>query len=401
MKEAIIIVGLGYGDESKGSITDFLCESKNADLVIKYTGGHQSGHTVVRDNRRHIFSQFGSGTLLGVPTYLGKNFIVNPLALKPEADALIKLGIEDPYSLLTIHPRCLVTIPHFIDLNRAKCQEKNCSVGVGMWETVRYALANREDAIYFEDLYDRVLISEKIKYIEERLENEYWRYSDCEFNWDNDRIIDDLQRIANHLQYKTTPPNFNYAVFEGSQGSLLDAYKGFYPFNCATPTTGRHAIEMLSELHVDDYTAIGVIRPYLTRHGAGPFPTETLELKIENKVPNNEFTGPFRLGWFDFKLLEYALKINDLDGCPIDSFAISCIDHVEDQSLKYCDGYANDIEYKIPFDLDDAEENCQKAFMAVPNYIDCNFTELSEKLVDFFHISICSFGETAKDKLWL
>lgn len=401
MANAIIVIGMFNGDCGKGSITDFLCEEKNADLVIKYTGGHGCGHTVCRDTRRHIFSQFGSGTLLEVPTYLDKNFVTDPLALSMEAKALSELGIANPYSLLTIHPRCLVTIPYFRDLNRAKCKNKNCSTGTGMWETIRYSLSNREDSIYFEDLYDYIVLREKVKNIKKALSNEYWRYSGYDFEWHHDKIVDELQQIANKLEYKKSPSTFNFAIFEGSQGAILDAKNGFYPFNCATPTTGRYAVERLSQLKIRNYTSIGVARAYLTRHGAGPLPTETNKIKINNMVPENEYAGPFRLGWFDFKLLQYSLQINYLDGCGINSLAITCLDHMGDEPIQYCQNYKNKIEYKIPMDLDDAQENTMRAFKAEPEYKQCHINQLVDNLESLFNIEILSRGETAKDKIWV
>src|SRR5260370_9579524 len=111
MSRAIVTVGLGFGDEGKGSAVDFLCRRKGADLVVRYCGGSQAGHNVqLGDGRRHTFSQFGAGTLTPgrARTYLGPNVIIDPPALLREARHLCELGVNDPTSLLTIHPRCLV-----------------------------------------------------------------------------------------------------------------------------------------------------------------------------------------------------------------------------------------------------------------------------------------------------
>src|SRR6476646_4048219 len=112
MKRAIITVGLGFGDEGKGATVDFLARRLGADLVVRYCGGSQAGHNVeLPDGRRHTFSQFGAGTLAPQRprTYLGPNVVIDPPALLREARHLEGLGVADPFGLLSVHPRCLVT----------------------------------------------------------------------------------------------------------------------------------------------------------------------------------------------------------------------------------------------------------------------------------------------------
>src|SRR6516164_3118743 len=123
MKRAIITVGLGFGDEGKGATVDFLARRLEADLVVRYCGGSQAGHNVeLPDGRRHTFSQFGAGTLAGdrirPRTFLGPQVIVDPPAVAREAQHLTDLGVQDPASLLTIHPRSLVTTPWLKILNQ-------------------------------------------------------------------------------------------------------------------------------------------------------------------------------------------------------------------------------------------------------------------------------------------
>src|SRR6059058_3818313 len=103
MRRAIVTVGLGFGDEGKGAAVDFLCRRHCADLVVRYSGGSQAGHNVqLPDGRHHTFSQFGAGTLAGVPTYLGPRVILHPTALAREAGHLVGLGVADPYRTLSV-----------------------------------------------------------------------------------------------------------------------------------------------------------------------------------------------------------------------------------------------------------------------------------------------------------
>src|SRR3954471_11228140 len=120
MRNAILTVGLGFGDEGKGATVDALARRLGADLVVRYCGGSQAGHNVeLPDGRRHTFSQFGAGTLAPQRprTYLGPAVIIAPPAMVREAQHLAELGVPDPLHLVTVHPRCLVTTPWLKLLN--------------------------------------------------------------------------------------------------------------------------------------------------------------------------------------------------------------------------------------------------------------------------------------------
>src|SRR6266436_2186871 len=102
------VIGANFGDEGKGLVTDYLCATQGAGMVVRYNGGAQAGHTVVPPDRkyRHVFHHFGSGTMCGVPTFLSQFFVCNPLACMYEANELLALGVNP---VLYAHPNCLVT----------------------------------------------------------------------------------------------------------------------------------------------------------------------------------------------------------------------------------------------------------------------------------------------------
>ncbi len=142
MKRAIITVGVGFGDEGKGAMVDFLAREFKADLVIRYCGGRQAGHNVqLPDGRRHTFSQFGAGTLAGDSrrhrTYLGPNVVIDPPAFVREAEHLTELGVSAPTQLLTVHPRCLVatfwhrTLNRLREMSRGEDKHGSCGQGIG------------------------------------------------------------------------------------------------------------------------------------------------------------------------------------------------------------------------------------------------------------------------------
>ena len=131
-KQAKIVLGIGFGDEGKGMTVDRLCSHSPDDtLVVRFSGGHQVGHTVVRDEYRHVFSNFGSGTLRGVPTYWSQYCTVEPIGLLRELSILKQENINP---ILYIDAKCPITTPYDIEYNR-KIESKNmhgsCGVGFG------------------------------------------------------------------------------------------------------------------------------------------------------------------------------------------------------------------------------------------------------------------------------
>src|SRR6266508_4251297 len=138
MKRAIITVCLGFGDEGKGATFDFLCRRYEADLVVRYSGGSQAGHNVqLPDGGRHTFSQFGAGTLAGVPTYLGRAVVLHPTALAREGEHLRELGVGAPFATLPVPPGCLVStwVPQALsrlrELLRGPGRHGSCGHGIG------------------------------------------------------------------------------------------------------------------------------------------------------------------------------------------------------------------------------------------------------------------------------
>ena len=173
MQHAVIVQGLGFGDEGKGATVDFLCRELGAELVVRYCGGSQAGHNVVLpDGRRHVFSQFGAGTLAGASTYLGEQVVIDPPALVREAAHLRDLAGADPFAKLTVHPRALVTTIYHQLLNQlresARGERRHGSCGRGIGETRRYWLRYGGDAVIAADLEDRQTLAGKLELLRQR-----------------------------------------------------------------------------------------------------------------------------------------------------------------------------------------------------------------------------------------
>src|SRR5215212_9182933 len=141
-RRAIILSGLGFGDEGKGSWTDFLARTEPVHTVVRFNGGAQAGHNVVTpDRRHHTFAQLGSGSFVrGVNTHLSRFMLVNPLRLLHEADELRALGVPDALSRLTVDRGAPVTTPFQVAANRlrelARGDARHGSCGMGIGETM-------------------------------------------------------------------------------------------------------------------------------------------------------------------------------------------------------------------------------------------------------------------------
>ena len=146
-KQAILTVDLGFGDAGKGSIIDFLAREHNAHTVVRFNGGAQAGHRVVAKQGEHVFSQFGSGTLAGARTHLSRFMLVEPLAMLAEAEHLMQLGIRDPFGMVTIDEKALITTPFQRAVNRlkelARGNGRHGSCGMGIGETMADWIAHR------------------------------------------------------------------------------------------------------------------------------------------------------------------------------------------------------------------------------------------------------------------
>jgi adenylosuccinate synthase len=370
-----IVVGLGFGDEGKGTVVDAMCAKDDYGFVVRFSGGPQAAHNVVLDDgTHHTFSQFGSGTFSGTRTILSRFMMINPFNMVVEADALQKKVGYDPMELLYISENSLVITDLHVRANRIREKRRgdarHGSCGQGVGEAQRMALETPHLALYAKDL-----INMSVEEIAARLQeiNRYYvldlgiggLYDGIVF-WDNiarpyknliaDRpfnVISD-EKISHFI--KNSP-----CVFEGSQGTLLDEWYGFHPYTTWSTTTPENACTLLQEAGVkdSDIEIIGVTRTYQTRHGAGPFPTEhvgtfSARYLASRDVHNTwgEFQGGWRVGNLDFVLLEYSKKVVG----RIDSIALT---HMDQEAVwvnpVVAYGYSDPVdlssEYKAEHDL--------------------------------------------------
>lgn len=391
-----IVTDLGWGDAGKGSLSDYLCETRGYRLVVRYSGGAQAGHRVVRsDGREHVFRQYGSGTFTGAHTFLSRYMLVDPLALARETDDLEALGVTSPLQLVHVSEDALVTTPLHAEANRreemARGANRHGSCGRGIGKTREYGIAYPDDALYVGDLRSPLVTKAKLALMAGRLTDfglsrfafdlDEFAQAYLRFTWSVD-VLSDASMIS---AFRNEP-----AVFEGSQGVLLDESWGFPPYYTWTDTTPSKALLMLQEagLQRSDSTVYGLTRSYATRHGAGPFPTQSSDMSFmlsDVTNPFNEWQREWRVGHLDLPLLEYALRAC---GNEVDALVVSCLDRIEEDTV--CVRYENGPQ--IP--------QADTAFLEQALPVCTNVEPVLNALEDSVSVpvAITSYGPTAADK---
>jgi len=326
---ASVIIGLGYGDEGKGLVTSYLCSQKPNPIVVRFSGGHQAGHTVVRDGKRHVFSSFGAGTLQHVPTVWSHYCTFSPVAFMNEWHILKKMLDQAPR--IYVHALCPVTTPYDIYFNRVAEESVKSfgSVGVGFGATHQ-----RHESffkLHVQDLFYDNILHQKLKHI-----SEYYGYKEI-FDADNAYSLGYFVGCVRELRKKIVVINsYDFLsgydpVFEGSQGIMLDQDFGFFPNVTRSHTTSRNALSIYPGIKDVYY----VTRTYQTRHGKGYMTNEDqppLELLNNLNETNREdkYQGKFRITPLDIDLLNYALECDyNYSSMAGKNLVITCADQTD------------------------------------------------------------------------
>ncbi len=351
-----VVVGAQWGDEGKAKITDLLAEK--ADVIIRYQGGCNAGHTVVANGKTYKFHLIPSGILYGNKLcFIGAGTVILPESFKQELDGLIEEGID--VSGLKVNPLASITMPYHTEVDgysesiATKGKIGTTKKGIGPTYTDKMARIG----LKIQDLYDEETLSEKLDIIlpikNKTLEKVYGlkTYSKEEvlalckeyaeifrpyvcFDWQE--VLEDAKR-----QGKTV-------LFEGAQGVMLDIDYGTYPFVTSSNPIGGGACtgsgygpKMIDEV-------IGVAKAYVTRVGEGPFVTElTDEIGDKIREIGHEFgvtTGrPRRCGWFDAVTMKYSVLVGGLT-----SVALTKADIFDTfDEIKLCTAYRDSRNGKV------------------------------------------------------
>jgi adenylosuccinate synthase len=341
-----VIVGSQWGDEGKGKIVDIL--SDQFDVVVRYQGGANAGHTVLIGDKKFILHLIPSGILRdGVMCAIGNGVVIDPKALMEEITLLESMGINIKGRLLISHNAHLIMPYHkLIDkLNESGANKIGTTGrGIGPCYIDKYA----RKGIKIVDLLDKEILREKIKqnieeknvlltkvYNEKELDVESIVNEYIEFDKYIDEYISDVPLyLSNALDEKKN------ILLEGAQGALLDVDFGTYPFVTSSNPTSGGACTGSGIPPTKISSVLGIVKAYTTRVGLGPFPTE-LEDELGEKlrkigVEFGATTGrPRRCGWFDAFLLNYSRMINGIGRAAITKLDV--LSHFDE--IKVCVGY--------------------------------------------------------------
>ena len=316
----IVIVGAQWGDEGKGKIVDLVAPC--VDVVARYSGGPNAGHTIVTGDRRFVLQLVPSGVLRpGKKSVIGCGTVVDPIGLVSELDGLAAAGISAEH--LYISHAAHVILPYHRALDQAMDQARIGTTGKGVGPA--YADKAARLGIRVGDLLDEGHLREKLEaYLP--LKNQLLRACGRDtFEVDDvvKAVAGAVERLRPHvadtgLLLHRWMRDGASVLFEGAQGTMLDVDHGTYPYITASSASAGGAAPGTGVPPTRINGVLGITKAYATRVGGGPFPTEvTGDLGELIRARGKEYgavTGrPRRCGWFDAPLLRHAVRVNGLD----------------------------------------------------------------------------------------
>jgi adenylosuccinate synthase len=347
----VAVIGAQWGDEGKGKIVDWL--SSRADVVVRFQGGHNAGHTLVIDGRTYKLSLLPSGVVRpGKLSIIGNGVVVDPWALLAEVEAIRAQGVAISAETLRVAENAVLILPLHGELDRAREQVRERgpgkigTTGRGIGPAYEDKVARR--AIRICDLADPGMLAAKVE--ELLLHHNALRRGFGTEEVDGQRLLRDLQALAPRLLPFAEPVwlrlhelrrNGRRILFEGAQGTMLDVDHGTYPFVTSSNTIAAAAASG-SGMGPDAIGfVLGICKAYTTRVGAGPFPTELFD-EVGKRIGERgrEFgtvTGrPRRCGWFDAVLVRQAVKLGGIKGLALTKLDV--LDGLE--TLRVCTAYS-------------------------------------------------------------
>ncbi len=373
----VVVIGAQWGDEGKGKITDLL--SRSADIVVRYQGGVNAGHTIVVDNKVLKLHLIPSGILYKNTTCLiGSGTVVDPKVLLKEIDMLRENGID--ISGLKLSSTSHVTMPYHRVLDEAMEKERgNYKIGTtGRGIGPTYADKSQRNGIRVRDLLDKKRLKDVLQVpLKEKngLLEKIYNINPLKETEIIEEYLEFGSRLEPHVvdctrTIHSASTNKKNILFEGAQGTLLDLDHGTYPYvTSSNPISGGACIGAgVGPTLID--RVIGVAKAYTTRVGEGPFPTE-LQGSINDQLCDRggEFgttTGRRRrCGWFDGIIGKYAVQVNGLD-----CLAITKLDVLDElDEIQVCIAYelnGRQIDY-FPTNSDDLRK-CKPIFKKLPGW---------------------------------
>jgi adenylosuccinate synthase len=361
----VTVIGAQWGDEGKGKIVDWL--ASRADMVVRFQGGHNAGHTLVVGGETYKLSLLPSGIIRGTPSVIGNGVVLDPWALKAEVERLRQQGVTVSPDVLRLAETCPLILPIHRDLDALR----EDASGAGKIGTTRRGIGPA-----YEDKAGRRAIRvcdlahlHDLDPLLDRLcaHHDALRAGFGEPPVDRDRLRRDLAEIADFVLPFARPVwrDLDEAkragkriLFEGAQGVLLDVDHGTYPFVTSSNTVAGTIASGSGTGPSSAGFVLGIVKAYTTRVGSGPFPTE-LQDEIGQRLGTRgrEFgtvTGrQRRCGWFDAVLVRQSVAVSGVTGMALTK--IDVLDGLE--TVRICKGYKigdRSFDYLPPHTADQA-----------------------------------------------
>lgn len=342
----VTVIGAQWGDEGKGKLVDWL--SNRADVVVRFQGGHNAGHTLVVDGKVYKLSLLPSGVVQGKLSVIGNGVVVDPWHLLSEIEKIAAQGVAITPDLLVLADNACLILPLHRDLDQAReaaATNKIGTTGRGIGPAYEDKVGRR--AIRVGDLADREALEAKI----DRLLAHHTplRAGLGLPEADPAALLAELEALAPKILPFARPAwllldeivkSGKRVLFEGAQGALLDVDHGTYPYVTSSNTVAGQAAAGSGIGPRGAGFVLGIVKAYTTRVGEGPFPTELFDAVGQRLGERGHEFGTVtgrarRCGWFDAALVRQSVALNGISGIALTKLDV--LDGFE--KLKVCVGY--------------------------------------------------------------
>jgi len=378
MGKNVVIVGTQWGDEGKGKIVDLLTDQ--AEVVVRFQGGHNAGHTLVIGGEKTVLHLIPSGILReNVQCFVGNGVVVSPQALVEEIKMLESNGIP-VQKRLKISEACQLILPYHVALDHAReIARGKAAIGTtgrGIGPAYEDKVARR--GLRAGDLLHRerfaAKLGEVIDYHNFALQH-YYKAETIDFQ----KVLDETLELAELIKpliadvadlLHQSHAQGQKILYEGAQGTLLDIDHGTYPYVTSSNTTAGNAAtgSGVGPIHLD--YVLGITKAYTTRVGSGPFPTELDDSQGKHLAERGHEFGATtgrarRCGWFDAVTLRRAMQLNSVSGICVTKLDV--LDGLD--SISICVGYQylDGIQRTPPTGIE-AFSECEPVYVEMPGW---------------------------------
>ncbi|MDQ4107649.1 MAG: adenylosuccinate synthase [Actinomycetota bacterium] len=368
---ATIVLGTQWGDEGKGKAVDYLADGM--DLVVRYQGGNNAGHTVIAEGRLLKLQLVPSGVLYPhITPVIADGVVVDPRHLLRELEDLRSTGVD--VSRLRVSGNCHLIMPYHLELEKVtqRFLGRNALGTTKRGIGPAYSDKAARIGLRVQDLFDQKIFREKLDVVL-REKNAILTKLYGRLPLDGELIVEEYMDLAGRLEgYVADTSTLLHdalrdgksVMLEGAQGTLLDLDKGTYPFVTSSNPVAGYALASAGFGPREVDRVVGIVKAYVTRVGAGPFPTEDLgdegdRLGLRGQEFGTVTGRKRRCGWLDAVLLRYAARVNGLT-----ELFVTKLDVLSGfERIRICNGYRVDGR-----DLDDSPPNQSLFHKAEPIY---------------------------------